>query len=357
MRKAVLLGNPGTKRTYYLMKAAAQEGISVHFLNWKDWREHLPEAELFLKIDPPLWDSCFLGDLNGLAETYIKDLKVLEQWTAKMPAVYLNTPSSIVRLMDKRGCKAVLKKAGLPVTELLDPDAEDFQTGGYRAEKCPERSDGIRDLEGLLDRMKKRNVYQVFIKPVCGSGAAGVSAFRLQPGTGRMSLYTCAAYVPDAGLMNTKKLRNYTEVSEIRQLLNKILDMDCVIERWYAKAVYGQYSYDLRVVVQEGRTDYMLARLSGGPITNLHLNNHPLSWEETGISSDVREKIQELCVRAVSCFPGLSVAGIDILLERKSLKPRIIEMNAQGDLIYQDIYHENTIYRRQAEKMKAWLSV
>ena len=59
---------------------------------------------------------------------------------------------------------------------------------------------------------------------------------------------------------------------------------------------------------------------------------------------------------AADCFPGLRCAGIDILLERGSLKPRIIEMNAQGDLIYQDIYHENIIYRRQAERMKAWLS-
>ena len=57
----------------------------------------------------------------------------------------------------------------------------------------------------------------------------------------------------------------------------------------------------------------------------------------------------------MDCFPGLRSAGIDILLEKGSLRPRIIEMNAQGDLIYQDIYNHNVIYGHQAEMMKRWL--
>ena len=55
------------------------------------------------------------------------------------------------------------------------------------------------------------------------------------------------------------------------------------------------------------------------------------------------------------CFPGLTCAGIDLLPERGSLALRIIEMNAQGDLIYQDMYQENRIYRHQAAMMKRWL--
>ena len=42
-------------------------------------------------------------------------------------------------------------------------------------------------------------------------------------------------------------------------------------------------------------------------------------------------------------------------MEKGSLRPRIIELNGQGDLIYQDIYSENRIYRHQAEIMKEWL--
>ena len=51
-------------------------------------------------------------------------------------------------------------------------------------------------------------------------------------------------------------------------------------------------------------------------------------------------------------FPGLSMAGIDILLEKGGKQPRIIEINGQGDLIYQDIFHENTIYKRQIKELR-----
>ena len=56
-------------------------------------------------------------------------------------------------------------------------------------------------------------------------------------------------------------------------------------------------------------------------------------------------------------YPGLRSAGIDILLEKGHMRPRIIEMNAQGDLIYQDIYHENVIYSHQARMIKNWLQM
>ena len=62
-----------------------------------------------------------------------------------------------------------------------------------------------------------------------------------------------------------------------------------------------------------------------------------------------------MCRRAAACFRGLRSAGIDVLMEKGSMKPRIIEMNGQGDLIYQDIFNKNIIYRRQAEMMKEWL--
>ena len=120
--------------------------------------------------------------------------------------------------------------------------------------------------------------------------------------------------------------------------------------------VEGQgFSYDLRAVMQEGKMDFLLARLSKGPITNLHLNNRPLQIEDLRLPESVVCNMISVCQEAMACFEGLRCAGIDILLEKGSLNPRIIEMNGQGDLIYQDIYHENVIYRHQAEIMANWL--
>ena len=127
------------------------------------------------------------------------------------------------------------------------------------------------------------------------------------------------------------------------------------MERWYAKAEYAGYCYDLRAVVLDGTVEFLLGRLSKGPITNLHLNNHPLEASKLGMDQKAFAEIASLCKDAVNCFPGIRIAGIDILLEKGSMRPRIIEMNAQGDLIYQDIFHENRIYARQVEMMKEWM--
>lgn len=338
MSRIVLLGNSDTKRTAWLMKAAKQEGVNVHLLDWKDWDGHLPEESMFLKIDPPRWSSSALSDLERLTGAYKRDLEEIGRLAEGGRAECLNTCSAILSLLDKRECKRRLMQASLPVTELL---------GGEHL---------IRNAEQLLEAMSAQGVYQVFVKPVQGSGAAGVSAFRLQPGTGRMALYTCALYGPETGLMNTKRLRCFTKEKEIRCILDRLLALGCVTERWHAKAVHGGCAYDLRVVVQEGRIDYVLARLSRGPVTNLQLNNHPLPAEELGLSLPVKEEIRHLCLQAADCFPGLGSVGIDVLIGKGARGPRIIEMNAQGDLIYQDIYGENIIYRRQAKRMKAWLS-
>ncbi|NBJ93817.1 STM4014 family protein [Parablautia muri] len=381
MRRIIVLGNPGTKRNSYLRQAAVEAGLPVFFdtgmcreaqqpnfdfpkgalaaqqsriktvnetdgllfADWKDWRKELIEGEVFLKIEPPLWKSSSLKELKILTGEYEKRLAELSFLEKEQGVTFFNAPGAIALLLDKRTCKQKLMKAGLPVTELLDGDR-----------KVSDRNAKF-SAGNLLDFMREKGMYQIFIKPVKGSGAAGVSAFRYQPATGRMALYTCAMIFPGIGLVNTKRLRHFVSREDIFPLLDEILELDCIWERWYAKAEYQGFSYDLRVVMQEGEMDFVLARLSKGPITNLHLNNHPLQIGDLQLPKSSIYAVKTICQKAMACFEGLRCAGIDILLEKGSLNPRIIEMNGQGDLIYQDIYHENLIYRHQAEIMVDWL--
>lgn len=344
MRQVVLLGNPDSKRTIYLEKAARQEGLPMTFVDWKDWndRRNLPGAEaLLVKIDPPLWSSCFLGELNQLAEGYIRQLEALDNLAQSRNIAFLNSPSVIAGVLDKRACKERLLQAGLPVTETV---------------QVPVRSnEGNISAQMLLGQMHRQRIHQVFIKPVKGSGAAGVSALRCQPRTGKMALYSCAQIQADGTLVNTKCLRRFSETKEVLALLDRILALDCVVERWYAKTEYQGYSYDLRAVVQDGRLDFLLGRLSKGPITNLHLNNQPVEVGALGLPGHILEAIAGLCRKSMEIYPGLRSAGIDILLEKGSMNPRIIEMNAQGDLIYQDIYSTNSIYVHQVRMMREWV--
>ena len=395
MRQAVLLGSPGTKRTIYLEKGAEAEGISFRLLDWKefpfrsadspasplrkdlvlknDFRDDTALADpfwnetawenVFLKIDPPLWDSCCLDELNILAQDYEKKLQWLAELGKKRQITFLNKPEDILALLDKRACKRRLAEAGIPVTEELDgigravvPVAETLDSVGQAVLPVAETLDGVGRADLLLDSMERRRIFQVFIKPVCGSGAAGAAAFRWQPRSGRMILYTCAMENPETGrLVNTKRLRRFTDRKQVLSMIGRLLELGCIVERWYAKAEHNGFSYDLRAVVQDGRMDFILARLSSGPITNLHLNNHPLKGNELGLPCHVMEDVEQLCIRAAGCYPELRSVGIDVLLEKGSLRPRIIEMNGQGDLIYQDIYDQNRIYLHQAEMMKEWL--
>ncbi len=412
MRQAVLLGSPGTKRTIYLEKGADAAGVSVRLLDWKEfpfcggdsqespvrrwagWENvFLNEAaweDVFLKIDPPLWESCCLDELNILAQDYEKKLQWLAELGKKRQITFLNKPEDIRAILDKRACKRLLAEAGIPVTEELDgvgrtvpaaetldgvgravlpaaetldgvgqavlPAAETLDDVGQAVLPATETLDDVDQAELLLDAMERRRIFQVFIKPVCGSGAAGAAAFRWQPRSGRMILYTCAMEHPETGrLVNTKRLRRFTDRKQVLSMIGRLLKLDCIVERWYAKAEHSGFSYDLRAVVQDGRMDFILARLSSGPITNLHLNNHPLKGDALGLPRHVMEDVEQLCIRAAKCYPGLRSAGIDVLLENGSLRPRIIELNGQGDLIYQDIYDQNRIYLHQAEMMKEWL--
>lgn len=395
MRQAVLLGSPGTKRTIYLEKGAEAEGISFRLLDWKefpfrsadspasplrkdlvlknDFRDDTTLADpfwnetawenVFLKIDPPLWESCCLDELNILAQDYEKKLQWLAELGKKRQITFLNKPEDILALLDKRACKRRLAEAGIPVTEELDgigravfPVAETLDSVGQAVLPVAETLDGVGRADLLLDSMERRRIFQVFIKPVCGSGAAGAAAFRWQPRSGRMILYTCAMENPETGrLVNTKRLRRFTDRKQVLSMIGRLLELGCIVERWYAKAEHNGFSYDLRAVVQDGRMDFILARLSSGPITNLHLNNHPLKGNELGLPCHVMEDVEQLCIRAAGCYPELRSVGIDVLLEKGSLRPRIIELNGQGDLIYQDIYDQNRIYLHQAEMMKEWL--
>lgn len=329
----ILIGTEGGKRKLYFEKAAAAAGIPLFFYDWKDFpfAEGIADPEnSIVKIDAPEWDSCRLKELHELTGRYREQLSRLCQIPFK---AFLNHPNDIAEALDKRKCKERLAENGIPVTKMYDA------TFSCR--------------ESLLDFMRENRVHQVFIKPMRGSGAAGVTALRFSPARGRMVLYTCAAL--DRGeIVNTKRLYRL-EGEEAELFLDKLSELDCIVEKWYRKATFQEYCYDLRVVVQDNRIDYILPRLSRGPITNLHLNNHSMEFEQLNLDRAVVENISEICIRAAGCYPGLKSIGMDVLLEKESLKPYMIEMNAQGDLLHKDVYHENRIYQRQIEIMQSAL--
>ena len=324
----------GSKRKVYFEKAAADAGVRVAFYDWKDFPfvEGTSGIEnCIVKIDAPQWDSCRLKELDELAGQYKEQLFRLVRMSF---GGFFNHPSDIAEVLDKRKCKQKLAENGIAVTKMYD---ESFS--------CSEE---------LLDFMRESRVHQIFLKPMRGSGAAGVTAVRFSPVSGKIVLYTCGA-LDQGEVVNTKRLYRL-EGENAAAFLDKLLELDCVVEKWHSKDTFQEYCYDLRVIVQDRRIDYILPRLSKGPITNLHLNNHSMEFDKLNLDRAVIENISETCLRAADCYPGLKSIGMDVLLEKGHRKPYIIEMNAQGDLLHRDVYGENRIYRRQVEIMRAMMS-
>ena len=351
----ILIGTEDSKRTIFFKKAAEQKGVSFRFVDWKDfagWTNIKRIAmEQFqgaaVKIDPPSYQLIRLQDMQVSLEKYRRFLEELQEAGCE----FLNSPEGILQTLGKRFAKRVLMEHGVSVTEMFQEKPE--------------------TVEQLLDIMKKYRAYSVFVKPEYFSGAAGVVALRQQPSTGRMVAYTSCklvspelfpekegAVVADSEvigvppcLYNTKTLYRMENPEDIFALLKELLKLGVIVERWYPKDIFNGRSYDLRVVYQFGRIEYIVVRQSGGPITNLHLNNQAVDVESLKFSQEKLAELEELCGKAMGCFPGLSMAGIDVMFNKGSRRSRIIELNGQGDLIYQDIYGENCIYGKQIEEL------
>lgn len=325
----ILIGSKDSKRTDYFVKAAKKLRVSVDVMPWDALSEAGAKQELLramIKLDPPSFQTVDIPEMQEQLEQYQATLRGLCDGSCS----FLNTPEAILTALDKRLAKRRLQPE-IPVTEVL-------------MERVQSRSE-------FLDYLCSHHCYQVFIKPVYFSGAAGVVAFRMQPSSGRMQLYT-SAVTRDGILYNTKQLFCMENRQEIMRFLDALFRLDVMVERWYPKDTFAGKPYDLRVVYQFGHVAYIVVRKAGkGPITNLHLNNQAESLEALKLSEDCLEEIEQMCSKACALFPGLQVAGVDVMLDKGSRKPRIIEINGQGDLIYQDIYDKNGIYEEQIIRM------
>lgn len=325
----ILIGTENSKRTAYFRKAAQEQQIPLLVLEWDNVDEAIRDGRLegaAVKIDPPSYYTFELSTMKEKIKEYQQRLRKLEN----VNCTFLNSPESIAAVLDKRECKLRMQAQDIPVTQML--------TGN------------VQSLEQLISFMEKKRIFSVFLKPTFFSGAAGVIAFRMHPLSKKMVVYT-SCYLTDGKLTNTKTLYYMEDQKEIMALVDAILKLDVIVERWYPKSRFQGKSFDLRAVYQFGHIAHMVVRQSDGPVTNLHLNNQALDIGEITLDEAVMGDLEVICRDAVNLFQGLAVAGIDILLEKNTGKPYIIELNGQGDLIYQDIYADNRIYREQLKEL------
>lgn len=329
----ILIGDKNTKRTDFFLKAANAQNEEIKLITYSDINIASLKLEgEVVKIDPPSSSVVQLVEGEKNLFEYKDILEKLQKYENEQ-CLFLNDPKNIALVLDKYKCKKLLMENGISVSPMF-----------------LEEVNNVEELHRLMDKYKWS---QVFIKPKYYSGAAGVMAYRCNKDKSRQQLFTSARIHEDE-FINTKKLIKYEKKEEINGLLNKIFEIECVVEKWLPKATVNGKSYDLRVVWQFGRREFMVARTASGPITNLHLNNGAYEWEKLNLTDENLNELDQLCESAMRLFPGLNMAGIDVAFGKGNSKPYIIEINGQGDLMYQDIYNENIIYTNQIKEIKKW---
>lgn len=326
-----LIGQKETKRFEYFAKACNELNVDLKFWDLRsslcDLISNISSGDK-IKIDPLKYESSYLNDLNDSIEFYKYKLKKLHQ----IPDCYfLNSPSAIISTLDKKKCKHILDKNNISNT--------------------PKISFNLNTIEKLDEFLLDLKIYNVFLKPNWGSGAAGVMSYRISPKTQKKILET-SLHNEGSKFINTKKIQKIFNPYLIKKYIEFLLNEDFILERWIPKAKYKNISYDLRAVFQFDSLDFIVARGSNhSSITNLHLNNSAIDISEIGLSNQEINKIINLGKKSLKTFKGLNSVGMDILVKPNHNQPMIIELNSQGDLLYKDIYNENRIYKNQVLRM------
>lgn len=232
---------------------------------------------------------------------------------------WVNSPAAIAAMFDKRSCWQLMSRQGVSLPALPAPVGA---ITGYDTLQAAIRSSGMKRL---------------FIKLACGSGAAGVIAYQTNPKTGAELAITTIGFEERAGeqiFYNAGRLRRYSDPATIRLIIDWLCREGVHVERWVEKESIAGKSFDVRQLVVNGRACHSVLRLSSTPITNLHLRNERRMNVDELLTSERKQAISDTAAAALSAFPGATMAGVDVLVQRGSGSTYAIDMNPFGDLLY-----------------------
>ena len=325
----IVVSNSLSKRIEYFVEAGKHLQTEVCFMTYEELFSCLPLLrQAVIKLEPCVSDETDFLKYALLNQAYKETLQRLSEMSLPDDVCFLNTPDALLRALDKKETKEVLMDKGLKVTPMLP---------------SPQSFDELRQLLADCGR-------GCFLKPRYGSGAGGIMAIRYQPNRNKWVVYTTLRQV-DGVIHNTKRINRLSVEKEIIPLAEAVIQTEAILEEWIPKAQLQGENYDLRVVCRESEIDYIVVRCSKGSITNLHLNNKAHWWNELSLSEEVRQQIYFQCQEAVQSL-DLQYAGVDVLIERGTDIPYIIEVNGQGDHVYQDMFDHNSIYTQQIKNIK-----
>ncbi|MFZ6719247.1 STM4014 family protein [Undibacterium sp. Ji49W] len=280
---------------------------------------------------PRLWFQGFSQLMTSLAQR----VQSAQHVQCAGALSWFNHPADIISMFNKPLCKQLLQPYTLPACPVFSCYDEFFAF------------------------VEKQQTSRFFIKLNSSSSASGVVAYEYNKKNGREQAYSTVEVVHGMDgerFYNSLKVKKYTELDTIRTVLDFLFTEGALTERWIPKASHEGSAYDLRVMGIAGKRRHAIARLSRGPMTNLHLGNQRCAVDELELSSSTWAEIDALVESTMQAFPRSLYAGLDILLPRDGRPPVLLEANAFGDLLPNLLHGAestylaeiNAVLRRQA---------
>jgi glutathione synthase/RimK-type ligase-like ATP-grasp enzyme len=351
----LLIGVPGRRRTQLFQDALSRAGkpaakvvCFIDLLRERTILTDLISAETVVRVDSPGKDfetDRALLHAGGHADRlefergrilyprqwYLGLCKALRIIESQLPDCYLmNSLSDIAVMFDKPRCQAILRNHGIPVARGLGE---------------------IESFDDLRQRMTETGCARVFIKLAHGSSASGIMAYQTN---GAKHRATTTVEVEKHGnelrLYNSRRIRVYQDVSDIRQLVDELCRHRVYVEPWLPKAGIDGRTFDLRIVVIAGRAMHSVVRLGRHPMTNLNLLGGRGNLEEVlqRIGSVGWAKIQRTCEQVMTgCFPKSLYAGIDLRISPDYQHHQVLEVNAFGDLLPNELCDGRDTYETE----------
>lgn len=363
------IGNPENRRCQFFLEAAQQEGFPPPILlsyeailhQQMDWGTLLHKVDAIrlespgenaavaqgllkwgaVKAEEAALPSNFVllkGSLAGLRQQHLGFLKLLEeleQALKKFPHIQLLNSLAYIRLcFDKQQCHAHLQQQGIAVPPAL-----------Y----------SIQNYEDLRAQMAEKKWTRVFVKPLHGSSASGVVAFRTKgKKVQAITSVEMQSIAKGLQLFNSLQLSQYQTEEEVALLINALAKEGILVEQWLPKASLGNAVFDLRMVVIGGQCQQVVVRTSQSPLTNLHLGNQRGDLEalKQKMGASTWQKVQALAEQAASTLPPHAYACLDVLVRADFEQAYILEANAFGDLLPRVYYQGRDTYAATLHHLK-----
>ena len=219
----------------------------------------------------------------------------------------LACPLAVAELFDKTATARRLREAGLP---------------------CPAMIPAPSNADVLLLELRELKFKTAYVKLNTGSSATGIAVVHAldDPPWAITSMLRIGDF-----FYNTRKLQKITG-EQLDETLAFLIREGAFIQEGIPMAQIDGQNFDLRVVVIHGRPAFTIFRLSGLPMTNLHLGGRRGDAAMCRAAVPTRAWLDALdhCVEAASLYDCAAV-GVDLVFERGYARHFLLEINAFGD--------------------------